>query len=188
MLPLAVYKTRHNKPLANHWQSTVPREQPMPASRQRKLADGRKQATESAAEIDSESNSESESDSESAGPGSSGRARGSTGDKGGPRAVDVVCPGCRMAFPSSIALRRHINSPHRRSVACGFARLKQRRPILRPRRSSPAQDSNCTDLDISDLFDDAMAEGNNYDVSAGSRSRGGLPSRDTVSRVCTWFG
>ena len=98
----------------------------MPASRQRKLAYGRKRA----AEIDSESNLESKSVSESAGPGSSGRARGSPGDRGGPRAVKVVCPGCGMAFPSSNALRRHINSHDKRSVACGFARLKQRLPVL----------------------------------------------------------
>ena len=139
----------------------------MPASRQRKLAYGRKRA----AEIDSESNLESKSVSESAGPGSSGRARGSPGDRGGPRAVKVVCPGCGMAFPSSNALRRHINSHDKRSVACGFARLKQRLPVLRQRRTNPAQDSEYTDLDIRS-FDDAGAGGNNYYVSAGSRSRG----------------
>ena len=158
----------------------------MPAVRQRKLADGRKQATTA----DTESNSESESDSESAGPGE--RARGShcrrRGNKGwsGAGRVEVLCPGCAMAFPSSSALRSHINSRYRQSTACGLARRAQRRPTLRAAHGAAAQDSDCTDPDIRDLFDDAMAGGNNYDVSAGSRSslRGGRPSSlsDQVGR------
>ena len=161
----------------------------MPAARQRRLADGRKQATERTAETDSEADSEletadSDSDSNLKPAGPDRRARGSLGNKEGPEAVEVLCPGCKMAFPSSIALRSHINSRYKQSTACGLARRKQRRPTLR--RSSRAEDSDCTDPDIRDLFDDAMAEGNNYDVPAGSMSslRGGLPSSEMVRRGC----
>ena len=160
----------------------------MPAVIQQKLADGRKQATTA----DSESNSESESHLESAGPceraqGSHCRRRGNT-DKGwsGAGRVEVLCPGCATAFPSASALHSHINSRYRQSTECGLARLGQRRPTLRAAHGAAAQDLDCTDPDISHLFDDAMAGGNNYDVSAGSRSslRGGRPSSlsDQVGR------